>query len=82
METQVITVNINPERPNTMIRPPCHASEKKYGRGGIWNIKIHVSKCDPLQNKGSMWDKICSIKPADKHKIYKNKSYVAWQKRT
>ena len=46
-KTQVISVDINPQRPNTVIRPPCYASHKHYGAAGMWNLKIQVSKLDP-----------------------------------
>ena len=47
MKTQVISVGINPQRPNTLIRPPCYASQEHYGTAGMRKLKIQVSKFDP-----------------------------------
>ena len=46
-KTQVISMGINPQRPNMVIRPPCYAAHEHYGTVGMWNLKIQVSKLDP-----------------------------------
>ena len=47
MKTQVISVGVNPQRPNTITRPPCCASHKHLDTAGMWNLNIQVSKLDP-----------------------------------
>ena len=37
-------MGINPQTPNTLIRPPCYASHEHLGTAGMWNLKILVSK--------------------------------------
>ena len=46
-KTQVIRVGGNPQSPSMIIRPPCYAFHKHEGTGGMWNLKIQVSKLDP-----------------------------------
>ena len=47
MKIQVISVVVNPQRPNMIIRPTCYASHKHYDTAGMSNLKIQVSKLDP-----------------------------------